>query len=310
LEISWDTASRTDWNRYVADACKCPFEQSWSYGEAMVTTGSGVKRAIFRKNRKPVAFAQLFTKKIGAIANIVQLLRGPVFFTEAPDLADRFDSLRLLQESDLRLTRMIRFWTPEILESPNNDSLFQSLKLRRIMTGYNTIWLNLNSNSERLRQKLEGNWRNGLVKAEKQGLKIRESSDLKTIEWITGIYEVLRKKRRFGGASATLLRAAHKCTSDRSNFIVLQASLKDEVIAAILLVRHGKSATYVIGWNNDVGRQTNANALLLWQGMLVLKNQNVSFFDLGGIDTRSLPGIARFKLGMGGDIASLAGTYF
>ena len=74
--------------------------------------------------------------------------------------------------------------------------------------------------------------------------------------------------------------------------------------------RHGTSATYVIGWNNDVGRRTNANTLLLWQGMLILKNENVSSFDLGGIDTHSLPGIARFKLGMGGEIASLAGTYF
>ena len=310
MEIRWDTASRTDWNRYVADASKCPFEQSWSYGEAIVATGGGVKRAIFRKNHKPVAFAQLFTKKIGAIATIVQLLRGPVFLTETTDLADRFDALRLLKESDLRLSRMIKFWTPEILESPNNGSSFQNLKLRRVMTGHNTVWLNLNSDSKGLRQKLEGNWRNGLVKAEKQGLKIRASSDLKTIEWITSIYEALRKKRRFGGPSATLLRAAYQCASDRSNFIVLQASLKHELAAAILLVRHGTSATYVIGWNNDVGRRTNANTLLLWQGMLILKNENVSSFDLGGIDTHSLPGIARFKLGMGGEIASLAGTYF
>lgn len=81
-------------------------------------------------------------------------------------------------------------------------------------------------------------------------------------------------------------------------------------VAAVMLVRHGNSATYVIGWNNEAGRQTNANALLLWQGILALKNENVSWFDLGGVYTRSLPGIARFKLGLGGDIASLAGTYF
>ena len=310
MEISWDTASRTDWNRYVTDAHKCPFEQSWSYGEAITATGGGVKRAIFRKNRKPVAFTQLFTKKIGAFVTLVQLLRGPIFLTETPDLTDRFKALRLLQESDLQLTRTIRFWTPEILETPKNHPPFRSLKWRRVITGYNTIWLNLDSSEDNLRQKLEGNWRNGLVKAEKQHLKIRVHNDRKTIEWIIDIYEALRKKRRFGGASAALLRAAYQCVTDRCDFLVLKASRQREPVAAIMLVRHGKSATYMIGWNNEVGRQTNANALLLWKGLLALKNENVNCFDLGGVDTRSLPGIARFKLGMGGDIASLTGTYF
>lgn len=310
MEISWDTASRTDWNRYVAAAPKCPFEQSWSYGEAISATGGGVKRAIFRKNRKPVAFAQLFTKNVGSFATIVQLLRGPVFLTEEPDQTDRFDALRLLQESDLQLKRKIRFWTPEILTSPDNDSLCRRLKWHRIMTGYNTIWLNLEANTEFLRQQLEGNWRNGLVKAEKQGLKIHVNSDRKTIEWITSVYEALRKERRFGGASGALLRAAHQRATDQGDFLVLQATLQRAPVAAVMLVRHGNSATYVIGWNNEAGRQTNANALLLWQGILALKNENVSWFDLGGVDTRSLPGIARFKLGLGGDIASLAGTYF
>jgi carbamoyltransferase len=32
--------------------------------------------------------------------------------------------------------------------------------------------------------------------------------------------------------------------------------------------------------------------------------------DLGGVNTRDLPGISRFKLGTGGQAITLAGTYF
>jgi len=41
-----------------------------------------------------------------------------------------------------------------------------------------------------------------------------------------------------------------------------------------------------------------------------LQARGVRQLDLGGVNTRALAGISRFKLGTGGRLVTLAGTYF
>jgi hypothetical protein len=310
LEISWDTASRADWNRYAESAEKVPFEQSWAYGQAIAESGGEVRRAVIRQDEKPFALAQIFTKRVGALASVAQLLRGPLFLPTSPSGPEIFEALRLLKEDKPPYPRTLRFWTPDLLRSAENDLMFKRLKWRRVMTGHNTAWLKLSLNPDDFRRRLDGNWRNGLVKAEKQSLKIKASHDGKTINWLIEHYETLRKSRRFGGPSPALLRSAHRHLTRREDFLVLRASSRREPVAAILLVRHNDSATYVIGWANEDGRQKNATALLLWRGILELQTAGVRWLDLGGIDTHAAPGIARFKLGLSGDAITLTGTYF
>jgi lipid II:glycine glycyltransferase (peptidoglycan interpeptide bridge formation enzyme) len=44
--------------------------------------------------------------------------------------------------------------------------------------------------------------------------------------------------------------------------------------------------------------------------MLALREQGVRRLDLGGVDTVRSGGIARFKIGTGGQVLTLAGTFF
>ena len=83
---------------------------------------------------------------------------------------------------------------------------------------------------------------------------------------------------------------------------------KDKVAAMLFLV-HGTAATYHVGWSNDAGRDTNAHNLLLWRAFHELKERGVKQLDLGGINTRSLAGISRFKIGSGGQVVTYAGTF-
>jgi lipid II:glycine glycyltransferase (peptidoglycan interpeptide bridge formation enzyme) len=65
-----------------------------------------------------------------------------------------------------------------------------------------------------------------------------------------------------------------------------------------------------VGWSDEAGRKANAHNLLLWRGIDYLKKLGIERLDLGGVNTRVLPGISRFKLGTGGRLLTLAGTYF
>ena len=81
-------------------------------------------------------------------------------------------------------------------------------------------------------------------------------------------------------------------------------------VAGMLFLRHGRSATYHIGWSNADGKRGGAHNLLMWRAMQGLKAAGVRWLDLGGIATDHGIGLARFKLGTGATVRQLSGTYF
>jgi lipid II:glycine glycyltransferase (peptidoglycan interpeptide bridge formation enzyme) len=78
----------------------------------------------------------------------------------------------------------------------------------------------------------------------------------------------------------------------------------------MLFLVHGSTATYHLGWADDAGREHSAHNLLLWQACSLLAERGVQQLDLGGVNTQSNPGLARFKLGAGGRVVTWAGTYW
>ena len=77
----------------------------------------------------------------------------------------------------------------------------------------------------------------------------------------------------------------------------------------MLFITHGAMATYHIGWNLPEGRKLGAHNLILWNAMLALKEKGYRAIDLGGVNTQSGAGIARFKLGVNGDVLQRPGAY-
>ena len=73
---------------------------------------------------------------------------------------------------------------------------------------------------------------------------------------------------------------------------------------------HGDAATYHVGWSSEEGRKLGAHSLLLWHAINVLRERGLRRLDLGGVDTERGAGIARFKIGTGGAVVTLAGTYW
>ncbi len=85
--------------------------------------------------------------------------------------------------------------------------------------------------------------------------------------------------------------------------------MESEPVAGITVVRHGTSATYLLGWNGPMGRKANANNLLLWSAVRLLKSEGCRWFDLGGLDPWNMPGITEFKRGTRGREYRLVGEY-
>ena len=100
-------------------------------------------------------------------------------------------------------------------------------------------------------------------------------------------------------------RELSKQLSDNWKFKIFSATLSDSndvlnTIGKVVVITHGNTTTYLIGYTNNIGRYNNANYLLLWKAIIDAKNEGCQFFDLGGLNQTTTKGVAHFKRGLKG----------
>ena len=176
--------------------------------------------------------------------------------------------------------------------------------------------LDLRRDLEILRGNLDGKWRNGLRKAEKASIRVAYSTDILS-DWplIRDLYLLHHGNKGAEVIDVKILDALVATpTSENWNLQLLTAAPlmqtpTKNIYAAILIVRSGDVATYLMGFATAEGRRTNATSLLLWTAIISQKEMGTPWFDVGGLSMSTPEGIARFKRGLGG-VPYSTGGYF
>jgi hypothetical protein len=257
-----------------------------------------VHRAVLRdRSGRARACLQLAERGLLGPLGAGFLLRGPVWLDRAAREDHEPTAIAAIQA---RLGRRILVWAPEAAP----------LHVRRpVMTGYSTSWLDLASDAETLRGGLATDWRNRLRQAESNRIVAREARQPEAIAWLLDRNEAYRREVGYRGPTRAFLGRLAVAAQAAGELLPLLAFERAEPVAGIMLVRHGCSATYEVGYVSPRGRELRATHLLLWRAIEALRRDRVRWLDLGGIATDRSPGIARFKLGLGGAVATLPGTF-
>ena len=308
--LEWNGCDRATWDRYLSTAGRSSVEQSWCYGEAMAAChGQAIDRVIIRQDGTPVAMAQLFRRKALGVLSVARIARGPLLL--APGMTgDHTESiLRTFRRAFSVRRGEILFWLPELVDTPHNQALMRSLGTRRMVTGLSSAWLDLSRDEADLRRSMTGSWRTALRNAEKTvpRLTVRDTGD--DLHRNMADYDSFHRQKRFLGPSGRFVAAMAEAGKSTGDVLMLTADDGPHRIAGIVLIRHGVSATYFVSWTTDRGRAANAHNLLLWRGMETLRKAGVKWLDLGGLNTGPGAGVARFKLGLGPEVYTLAGTF-
>ncbi|MDA0369166.1 MAG: GNAT family N-acetyltransferase [Proteobacteria bacterium] len=308
-EIVWNDASESSW-RAALEACgQSSVEQCWGYGEASAANGFTVDRGVVVRGGDTIGVVQAFTKRFLGAATVTQILRGPLWTGGEPDLEAIHPVLAHLRERFTKGRFRLVYWLPELPALPAAHAAMLRIRLRRVMSGYHSAWVDLQRAESDIGSALSSPWRNQLRRAEKEKLSVGVAHGGQDLEMLLARYDENRRERRFGGPNGKFIRALIEGTSDRRDALILTARRGREPVAGVFLFRHGLSATYYAGWTTPEGRTVHAHNALLWRGAMTVKKAGVQWLDLGGLDTTNAPGIARFKLGMGGTVFSLAGSY-
>jgi hypothetical protein len=92
------------------------------------------------------------------------------------------------------------------------------------------------------------------------------------------------------------------------NTHIIVSRTQGEIDAAMVFLRHGRSATYFLSWRSG-DHQGSVHNLMMWRAMRFLAGVGVEKLDLGMLDTVNAPGLARFKLGTGAQARRLGNTF-
>lgn len=158
-----------------------------------------------------------------------------------------------------------------------------------------------------LRARLHGKWRNQLKRGEGNGLRIRETAWDGMAHPMFAANEILARNRKFRSYPTALLSAYAQLNPTDTTLI--EAYDRGTLVAACLILRHGKTATYQTAWANEQGRALQAPRVVLWAAAQQMKTLGYDILDLGVIETNHARGLARFKLGTGAQVRPLGGTW-
>lgn len=308
MRVSWNHLERASWEAFC-QRHGASLQQSWAYGQAMCSLGVQVHRACIEESGQLLGVAQFICRRVAGYIGLASCTRGPVWQPEVPGTlrSQTYQAIkRSLPMTPLRVTLISPEAGAQDLPPGETD------KLSRVMTGYSTVMLDLRRDLPALRADLEGKWRNRLAKAESDDrMRVQVQADRTACDQLLKREQEQRIHRGFHGLPTGLVPAyiaAHDKPAQA--FAVASARLGKETVAAMLFLIHGRRATYHMGWASDEGRKLNTHNLLLWRAVAHFHGQGFDMLDLGGVNTHDLPGISRFKLGAGGQVLTLAGTYF
>ncbi len=313
LRLEINPVGQEEWTRLASGFSGLSLMQSWEYAEAKARTGPWrVERGVFTAGGVVAGVVQALVRPLPVVGGgLAWINRGPLFQEkrEQGQAAAKGDPallaamLRELRAHYVDRRGMVLRLAPAVPDGFPDPVSTGAVGLKPAGTpGWASAVIDLSPSVEDLRKNLQQKWRNGLSRAEREGLEVRQGTgdDLFRI-FLDGHVWLMKVKGFATTVTPELLSVLRSLFRAEGRMETIAAFHEGTAAATALIVRYGDTAEYLAGNTSDEGRRISAGQMVLWRAVTSMKEKGCRRFDLGGLDdVLTPPGIARFKAGLGG----------
>ncbi|HEU6449338.1 MAG TPA: peptidoglycan bridge formation glycyltransferase FemA/FemB family protein [Verrucomicrobiae bacterium] len=307
-QVEVDATPEQEWSERLEDFLDGNLFQTWSYARTQWGE-KNVSRLVLRRNGDIVSMAQVCIAHFGFLTNgIGQLRWGPIFrkrgVNPEPEILRRM-ALALRKEYVEKRRLFLRVLPNVFVGSPRAD-IFQDAFSQFHSGPTNadadrTSLLDLTPSLEQLRRNLDQKWRNQLNRAEKNEMTIIEGDSATEFQIFLNLYEQMRERKKFETrVNADEFAGVQEHLPKNQKLKILICVQNGIPAAGIVCSAMGESAIYLFGATNHNGLKSKAAYLLQWTIIRRLKDLGFRYYDLGGINPKTNPGVYHFKRGLGG----------
>ncbi|OGY37374.1 MAG: hypothetical protein A3E36_03025 [Candidatus Andersenbacteria bacterium RIFCSPHIGHO2_12_FULL_45_11b] len=314
------------WDSFIASTSYGSFLQTWAWGEMHRELGELYWRLIIEHNNKIVAVALVLRRGIKLGYSWLYVPRGPVFANglsqeEQAHVWELFEEKisSLAQESGAFFARIDPAWDTAINEYSIPASWRKS---SREVQPMHTLLLPLAPSEDVLQAKLHSKTRYNIKIAQKKGVTVSYSTDVRDVEPFLQASREVQKRTGFSYHPDDYYRVMidvlgrQGLPAGQAGMVELAtARADDEVLAAHVMLYANKIATYAHGASIPSKRSYMAPTLLYWDTIMRAKEKGMDVYDFFGVapenadPTHSWAGITRMKMGFGGHRVSYVGAY-
>ncbi|HMP84789.1 MAG TPA: peptidoglycan bridge formation glycyltransferase FemA/FemB family protein [Verrucomicrobiota bacterium] len=306
-----DSPAAADWSALLDRFADANIYQTLAYGT--VRWGAqNLSHFILRRSGEIVGMAQLrIIRPTKALkAGIAYLRWGPVCHLKG----ESFDPAVLQAMADALVAEYVQKRGLFLRVLPNAqqatprgdvfEAAFKRFDREPFKKGesYRTIIVNLEPPLEVLRKKLDQKWRNQLNRAEKNNLRVIEGDGAAEFDVVIALFDELWKRKQFSQSSDIReFKRMQEQLPAGQKMKVLIAEQEGSPVAGLIGTAMGDSGIYLFGATSDRGMQSKGSYLLQWRMMQWMKESGIRYYNLGGINPETNPGVYHFKQGFSGD---------
>lgn len=307
--VEVDSIGEAQWSTLVGFFADGSIYQTWSYG-AVSWGAKNLSHLVLKKGGDIVSAAQLRIVRPGWLRCGLAYLRwGPLCCAKGKELDPEIVcqmAAALYAEYVQNRGLFLRVFPNAIQGTARASALGVAFsKYAAEPFGRNqtkrTLLLDLSPPLDELRRKLDQKWRNQLNRAEKNGLGLIEGDGPEEFATFLRMYDQTVARKRFN------------TSTNVPQFAVMQESLpSDQRMRIFLCYREGvplaglvgsamgDSGIYLHGATSDEGLALKGAYLLQWRMICWLKENCIRYYNLGGINPETNPGVYHFKKGLSG----------
>ncbi len=296
------------WDEFVFSSSHGSFLQSHAWGVMQDALDVPYWRLIARDSEIR-GVALVVRRELPFGGSWLYIPRGPVFGGGGAWDVMQEKLISLSEDQQALFVRMDPVWEKPIVDMGKWRKAGTEVQPR------NTLLLDLNPSEDELLSSMHSKTRYNVRLAEKKGVTVRFSDDVKDIDVFLQLSRSVSGRSSFHYHPDDYYRIMLESLASSGMIEIGIAEYGGKALAAHIMIYAGEVATYAHGASSNELRNLMAPSLLYWRGIRRAKERGMKTYDFFGVapldagDDHPWSGITRLKSGFGGKRAGYIGAY-